>query len=154
PEATRAFDPRSDVRAAAADALARDHSEAALLALLRATADEPLVAGAAIRALDQHRSAEATVRIREHLCSLVGDLGQGESTDAKRRKRSLQAVLGLGSMGLLSLLARRSYAQLEADLVAWWRTHPVDVVKAAAAAELVGHSVDHACSILREGLPG
>jgi len=147
PEVRRAFDPRSDLRAAAADALGMDHSEAGLTALLRATVDEPIVAGAAIRALGKR--TDAAPQIRTHLHRLLGELQVG---DQRLLRRKFMAVLGHdGHSGLLALVAPTAS---DAELVELWRTHPIVGVKAFAARELVRRSVEHAYSILTSGLPG
>ena len=154
-------DQNPDARAAAAEVLSQVHSEDALTALIRATLDSPTVSGAAIRSLHEHRSTEATVRLRDHLRSIVDELGHPspEGTANKDQQKLLarraRAVVGVdGSSGLLRLLAERCYPDLESDLLSWWRSHPDIVVKAAAAQELLDRGVDHACAMLTEGLPG
>jgi hypothetical protein len=147
PEVRRALDPQADLRAAAADALAADHSEAGLIALLRATVDEPLVAGAAIRALG--RRTDAALQIRTHLHQLLAEL---RVSDDRLGRRKLMAVLGIdGRNGLLALVAP---TVPDAELIELWQTHPIVAVKHFAARELVRRSVDHAYSILTSGLPG
>jgi hypothetical protein len=56
---------------------------------LRATVDEPVVSGAAIRALGKR--TDAASHIRTHLHQLLAELQVG---DERLRRRKLKAVLG------------------------------------------------------------
>ncbi len=145
----------SDARAAAAEALSQVHSELALTVLIQATVDSPLVSDSAIRALHEHRSTRATVRIREHLRSILDDLGRSRvGTTTEEDEQFSMGRRTRAALGLLGLLVQRSYSDMEAELFSLWRTHPDIVVKAAAARGLLDGSIDNAYAVLIEGLPG
>lgn len=135
----RALDP--ELRAAAAEALAADDGADAVRALVVAwmTDDRPMVTAAALDALRRHRGMRARAALLDHTREAVAEL-----------ERSPDASVRLA----IEVAAERSYAELEPELLVWWRSHPDGRVRSAAARALLGGGVERACAILAEGVPG
>jgi hypothetical protein len=136
------------VRAAAAEALGWVPTTHALDALLEAVLDRALVREAALDALARHVEPGATPRIRERLTRLAEELG------ARGADPSSAGRLRWAAVGLLRLLGARGLAELERDLVAWWRAHPDSTLQVECACHLLGSDPAYADAVLREGLPG
>jgi hypothetical protein len=140
-----------EVRASAAEVLAHVPTERALPVLLQAIYDSPLVADAALGALEEHARTFATRSVHQELRRLVNEIAAPgfdaqTNADQGRRLRAMQ--------GLVSLVARRSFQEVEAELLAWWRTHPNTQVQYWSADALLSGGVQHACAVLSEGIPG
>lgn len=129
----------SELRANAAEVLARVPAEQALSALLRAAHDQsPLVAEAALEALKCHSGSSATTRMHHELRRLVHEssLANFAAKTTSQRGRALRAA-----QARLVVVARRSFRDAEVDLFTWWRRHPdVSVQVGAAQALLRGGS--------------
>jgi hypothetical protein len=141
----------SEVRASAAEVLGYVRTEQALTILLGAIYESPLVADAALEALEKYTGTFATAATHEELRRLVAGIAAPDfdANASAHQRRPLRAV-----QGLISLLARRSFAEMEDELFAWWRTHPNTQVQYCAAEALLLGGVANACAVLSEGIPG